>query len=420
MSDAVEASQPQDLPTFSECVVGYRAWRADAHDQLWPLSSARRPWLPGINTARCNCGAWNSLRFEWSWHEGRRVLEPAPEHAAPADACTCGLYSWRRPKKAWYAEPVWGSVPRVVGAVACWGHLQVHDDGFRAEHACIVTLAYHHDTLPDALPALKRIAARYRVELVPLGELEQAASRHGTPLPDALRPSIRVASIERPPAKAGGRGLASATVSGDEPDPTAPGAGSASSAAGLPRRVGARHARAVRHSLARRGLRLRITFLAIELAVVAALVILAIGGRTASTRSSFVQRHGSHVSAIVRSVANHLDCDPYGSGCLPHADLVLTLLAPLDGQRTTNADYPGVSRLRVGQKVTALIDPRNPRYAELPGTTSPESGNWFELLILAAIFTVPPVLEARQILRITLRPNDVPRPTSPLARSRPL
>jgi hypothetical protein len=38
---------------------------------------------------------------------------------------------------------------------------------------------------------LERIAARYRVELVPLGELEQVASVHGTPLPDTLRPPAR-------------------------------------------------------------------------------------------------------------------------------------------------------------------------------------------------------------------------------------
>ena len=76
----------------------------------------------------------------------------------------------------------------MIGAIASWGQLQVHRDGFRAEHACVVTLAYHPGTHPDALTTLEQIAARYRVELVPLAELEQAASRHGTPIPDSLRP----------------------------------------------------------------------------------------------------------------------------------------------------------------------------------------------------------------------------------------
>jgi hypothetical protein len=182
-------------------VLGYRAWVADERDQLWPIYSARRPWLPGINTARCNCKNPHrqTLRFEWSWHNGRRVLEPAPEHPAPDAGCVCGLYSWRRPSKRWPIEPRWETSREVVGAVASWGHLQVHADGFRAEHACVVTLAYHPDTTSDALPALRRIAARYRVELVPLTELEEAASVHGTPLPDTLCPPTETPHPAPPP-----------------------------------------------------------------------------------------------------------------------------------------------------------------------------------------------------------------------------
>lgn len=188
MSDAVKPSEPRDVPTFSECVVGFRAWRADTENRLWPLHSTRRPWSPGVNTARCNCGTSNSLRFEWAWHEGRRVLEPAPEHEAPDSDCVCGLYSLRHPRKAWFDTPAWNASRHVVGAVASWGHIQVHSAGLRAEHACVVSLAYHPDTAPDGLQALERIAERYRVELVPLVELELAASRHGTPLPESMHP----------------------------------------------------------------------------------------------------------------------------------------------------------------------------------------------------------------------------------------
>jgi hypothetical protein len=76
----------------------------------------------------------------------------------------------------------------VCGAVASWSRLQVHGDGFRAEHACVVVLAYPPGTRADEVRKLERVAARYRVELVPLDHLEEAASRHGSPLPDSLRP----------------------------------------------------------------------------------------------------------------------------------------------------------------------------------------------------------------------------------------
>jgi hypothetical protein len=36
------------------------------------------------------------------------------------------------------------------------------------------------------MQTLERVAARYGVELVPLDQLEEAASRHGSPLPDSL------------------------------------------------------------------------------------------------------------------------------------------------------------------------------------------------------------------------------------------
>ena len=178
----------QEVPVFSECVIGYRAWESDDEDQLWPIADDRRPWVPGVNTARCNCGSWNSLRFEWSWYQGRRILEPAPEHPAPQTDCDCGLYSWRRPPRDWWEDPEWGEPPDPIGAVASWGALQVHQDGFRAEHACVVTLAHPIGASPETIAELQRIARRYRVECVPLDLLEQAASRHGTPLPDSLQP----------------------------------------------------------------------------------------------------------------------------------------------------------------------------------------------------------------------------------------
>jgi len=176
----------ESAPTFSECVIGYRAWRADDEGLLWPLYSRHDPWLPGVNTARCQRSWQTRLALKWLWGErDQRVFGAATKHAAPAQDCACGLYTWRRPSRRWYEHPALSTPPRIVGAVASWGHLQVHRDGFRAEHACVVTLAYP-DGVPAAAAALERLAARYRVEAVPLSELERAASRHGSPLPESI------------------------------------------------------------------------------------------------------------------------------------------------------------------------------------------------------------------------------------------
>lgn len=53
-----------------------------------------------------------------------------------------------------------------------------------------MTLAYPQQAPPDARAQLARIATRYRVDLVPLSNLEQAASRHGSPHPNTLRPPL--------------------------------------------------------------------------------------------------------------------------------------------------------------------------------------------------------------------------------------
>ena len=184
MTQGSAEPEPEDVPTFTECVIGYREWRVDVDDQLCPISSAQLPWLPGANTASCD-GRTPGLRFEWIEHHGERVLVPAPRHLAPHPQCECGLYSWRRPLPDWYQRP---RCSLVLGAVASWGRLQVHHDGFRAERACVVTLAYHPDTRRNALEALGRIATHYRADLVPLDDLERAACRHGTPLPDTVGP----------------------------------------------------------------------------------------------------------------------------------------------------------------------------------------------------------------------------------------
>lgn len=192
------ASAVTEVPTFTECVLGYRAWRIDDQDRLWPISDRRRAWEPGINTARCNCVVPGTLSFDWSWRDGRRVLEPHPRHEAPSEGCTCGLYSWRRPRQGWKHNRSFASASTVWGAVASWGRLQVHGPGFRAEHACVVTLAYPPSVSAEAMKKLARVAQRYRVELVPLDRLEEAASRHGSPLPDSLRPE---GEPEQPPTR---------------------------------------------------------------------------------------------------------------------------------------------------------------------------------------------------------------------------
>jgi len=187
MTFAIDRSA--DVPVFSRCVVGFRAWVADEQSRLWPIADTRRSWAPGINQARCNRPAAGGRKLQWAIREGRAFVAPAPLHDAPIAECDCGLYSWRRPPGWWVDGSSEATrLPGVVGAVASWGSLQVHDDGFRAQYACVVAIAQPDDVTPAELAELAAIARRYRAELVPLDQLEAVAGRFGSPLPEDLRP----------------------------------------------------------------------------------------------------------------------------------------------------------------------------------------------------------------------------------------
>jgi hypothetical protein len=152
-----------ERPVFSECVIGYRSWKLDD----WVLSPVvyGSPWRPGVNRAQCKAHP--------DWWLDPDDTERAPHgHSAPHEHCRCGLHAYHD-----LPERTQGSV---IGAVAAWGDLQVHHNGFRAECAQIVALV--------AGECLEEVAATYGVPLVARELLAAEAQQHGSPLPVALRP----------------------------------------------------------------------------------------------------------------------------------------------------------------------------------------------------------------------------------------
>jgi hypothetical protein len=182
-----EPEPPQETPTFSECVIGYRTWTIDPFLRLWPMSGyGDRPWTPGVNVA--TCGRGNVPHYATLMGAPRA---PA-EHTSPHAQCDCGLYSRRRLKQtvvemsSLHFEKL--RFPVVAGAVAVWGDLRVHRDGFRASHAAIVALAETPGMPIEVRDLVRRVAVEYNVPFVAIDQLEAEASRHGSPLPDDVGP----------------------------------------------------------------------------------------------------------------------------------------------------------------------------------------------------------------------------------------
>jgi hypothetical protein len=382
--------------------VGYRAWAVDEKDQLWPLWSKRRPWLPGVNTARCNCRVTNSLKFDWSWQDGQRVLEPSPSHAAPQPECVCGLYSWRRPPQEWFRRPELSAPPSVIGAVASWGRMQVHDTGFRAEHACVVTIAYDEAIGREPRERLERIAHRYRVELVPLGELEEAASVHGTPLPDTLRPPADEPAPD-------------AAVPADAQTPPEAGQGLDEEDQAAVARVTAWARRTPVGPLVgnqrRIGLRWRALFLTFECAVTIAFALLAARTYDSQARSELVQKHGFRVNGRVVSRNIYGGCIPRSAvGCYA-TEIIVKFTRPAGRARTIAVGYPRNVPVRRGQQVQLALDPHDPSYAELIGQPRSSSGIWVVAVVLAALAAAVTLLDARRVLRLSRHGRQANRGT---------
>jgi hypothetical protein len=210
-------------PLFTEPVVGYRCWEmghVPADDVTYPLSkstgahmvvdangdpveqlpallpvgwrSTGKPWVPGRNDAVC-AQLWtttaavvtvdgyvlNATHVEWT-------------HKAPDPNCGCGLYAMHTIDVALEHAAVWG-VTWVLGAVLGWGALEVHDDGWRAQHACVVALAIQREVIEPGAgvrrQSVRAVAERYRAELVPYPQdLPAVAESRGKPLPASAYP----------------------------------------------------------------------------------------------------------------------------------------------------------------------------------------------------------------------------------------
>lgn len=163
-----------DRPLFTEPVVGYRWWRLSSDGTLIPRTF-NEAWQPGVNTARCMPHRIRGLR-----------QDPDPHHA-PSQNCDCGIYAMHeldvRPFRL--EEPA-----AVVGAIVAWGDLEVHADGFRAEHARVVALAYTLNMRIRRRQMIRRAALAHGCEYVLLHHLEETAERYGQPLPASARPEL--------------------------------------------------------------------------------------------------------------------------------------------------------------------------------------------------------------------------------------
>ena len=126
-------------------------------------------------------------------------------------------------------------------------------------------------------------------------------------------------------------------------------------------------------------------------ALVLATVVLfqsVIGARDAVRQSNRTQADGLRAAAQVVTVQNSKHTwvssgtrwtGPYASVWY-RAKLTVNLQTSIAGTSTTTVYAPEPSTLVPGAVITVLVDPRDPRYAELPGKPLELGGGWIVLL----------------------------------------
>jgi hypothetical protein len=151
-------------------IIGYRAWAPQAEPlRLMGVVKAVE-WDPGDVVATCKVPGAHKL--------GR-------SHSAPAIDCACGLHAYYTLEQVELdaglprGESLYGGLTprplRILGAVVGWGRMVMCVDGWRAEYARPVALAYEERSATLG----RRIGGEYGVPVVARENLEQVALEYG-------------------------------------------------------------------------------------------------------------------------------------------------------------------------------------------------------------------------------------------------
>jgi hypothetical protein len=184
-------------PDLTQKVLGFRSWRLGDSGKLGALAFGSFTWAPGVNHAVCRKRetATASLTSKyWASTYGPAWAEAkTDEHEAPAHGCDCGFYAYHDLPKAWLAaadDDAEGSHSGFVyGAVAAWGRMEVHYDGFRAERVQPVVLAYSDNMTLRQVKRIKDYARKHGLRAVPVETLAEHAEDYGAAIPQSLRPT---------------------------------------------------------------------------------------------------------------------------------------------------------------------------------------------------------------------------------------
>jgi hypothetical protein len=158
-----------------------------------------------------------------------------------------------------------------------------------------------------------------------------------------------------------------------------------------------------------RGYVVALLVMVIPLIIGVIFIIVSFATRSDAARSSFVQGHGVRRTAVILSVNNIASTSTHsvGTGSSRHqvtstsytAEVLVRLAAPVGGQARTTVHVPGRETDGPGDTLTVLVNPKDPSYAELPGSASTPAILPTIFLIVGSVLTVIAIAAAALLAR---------------------
>lgn len=109
----------------------------------------------------------------------------------------------------------------------------------------------------------------------------------------------------------------------------------------------------------------------------------AVGSHVEAAKSSYTQAHGVPETATVTYVDNEKSCGR--SSCTYYAYVTVTLQPPVGGRTSTVVSVPRNVLYISGEPVRVLVDPKDPGYAELPGSPYETNADTVGLALFAVL-----------------------------------
>lgn len=162
----------QPVPTYTDFIVAWRGWHV--HDTpdgpaLTSTGDGLQEWPAGVPLqARHNIVGQSGERLSLH-HDGAAV---------PQD-CICGIYAVKDPLK---------TIGMVMGRVALWGQVHVHQNGYRAEYAYPLSIEAfwcHHCNVVFPVGQRAGDCLRNRSGRHAMFDLDALAARYNIPLDNA-------------------------------------------------------------------------------------------------------------------------------------------------------------------------------------------------------------------------------------------